>query len=344
MAVRLMSIRMRAHLLPCFQGLHMRSCIPEHQICNAIPAALQLQQFHICLMAADVADELFNFDEPGVLEDIYNPYWASLAKSLTRLKLAFSEAIPPEGAAALSQLSALQSLDIHGSRIADLQCDISFKLPQVTRLSFDGQAYGILDLDCPELKTFSLMDSSVQNLCGLGTSLRKFIVLEVGFPQNDEGSDTGDISDLLCMFPVNQMQELEALTMALRGRLTDRQLFGNLSHLTKLTLLDLCDTCMTQSAFPAALPTSLVQLEVGLPCGIPEYLERLPKLQEVLFNMLGTPAHLERPLSPFLAMPGLTSLAFNPRMKTCWHPQALGIFRQALIDINDSGSKLQLTF
>ena len=291
-----------------------------------------------------MAEELFNFDEPGVLKDIYNPYWASLAKSLTRLTLAFGKAIPPEGAAALSQLSALQSLDILGSRIVDLQCDISFRLPQVTELFFHGQAYGILDLDCPELKTFCLTDSSVQNLCGLGTSLRKLSVLEVGFPQNDEERDTDDISDLLCMFPVNQMRELEALTMLLRGRLTDGRLFGNLSHLTKLTLLDLCCTRMTQAAFPAALPTSLVHLEVDLPCGIPEYLERLPKLQKVLVNGLGTPAHLQRPLSPFLVMPGLTSLAFNPRTKTCWHPQVLGIFRQALIDINDSGSKLQLTF
>ena len=224
-------------------------------------------------------------------------------------------------------------------------CDISFSLPQVTGLSFGGQKYGILDLDCPKLQAFHLVESSVQNVFGVSTSLRRLVFLEVGFPQKDSGSDFDDALNLSCMFPVSKMQGLEALTMDLSGRLTDRQLFGNLSHLTKLTLLDLYDTCMTETAFPTALPNSLVHLMVRLPYGIPQYLERLPKLQEVKLYLPGTPARLTRPLSPFLAMPGLTSLAFKPEDEDIgWHPQMLGIFRQALIDINDSGSNLQLTF
>ena len=256
--------------MPKFQSTHQVCCIISSP---ATPALSQI------LLGAEAAKELFDFEE-GMLEAVYNPYWASLARCLTRLKLSFVDAIPPEGAAALSQLSALQSVDIYGSRI-NMLCNISFSLPQVTGLSFGGQKYGILDLDCPKLQAFHLVESSVQNVFGVSTSLRRLVFLEVGFPQKDSGSDFDDALNLSCMFPVSKMQGLEALTMDLSGRLTDRQLFGNLSHLTKLTLLDLYDTCMTETAFPTALPNSLVHLMVRLPYGIPQYLERLPKLQEV---------------------------------------------------------------
>ena len=257
--------------MPKFQSTHDVCCIISSP---ATPALSQI------LLGAEAAKELFDFEE-GMLEAVYIPYWASLARCLTRLKLAFAEAIPPEGAAALSQLSALQSLDIYGSRRTEMLCNISFKLPQVTRLSLGGQKYGILNLDCPKLQTFHLADSSVQNVFGVSTSLRRLVFLEVGFPQKDGSIDFDDVPNLSCMFPVSEMQGLEALTMDLLGRLTDRQLFGNLSHLTKLTLLDLYHTCMTETAFPTALPNSLVHLMVRVPYGIPQYLERLPKLQEV---------------------------------------------------------------
>ena len=321
--------------MPKFQSTHDVCCNISSL---ATPALSQI------LLGAEAATELFDFEE-GLLEAVYIPYWASLASCLTRLRLAFAEAIPPEGASALSQLSALQSLDIYGSRRTEMLCNISFKLPQVPRLSLGGQKYGILDLDCPKLQTFHLANSSVQNVFGVSTSLRRLVFLGVGFPQKDSRTDFDDVPNLSRMFPVSEMQGLEALTMDMLGRLTDRQLFGNLSHLTKLTLLDLYHTCMTETAFPTALPNSLVHLMVRLPYGIPQYLERLPKLQEVKLYMPGTPARLKRPLSPFLAVPGLTSLAFKPEDEDIgWHPQTLGIFRQALIDINDSGSKLQLTF
>lgn len=59
-------------------------------------------------------------------------------------------------------------------------------------------------------------------------------------------------------------------------------------------------------------------------------------------------AKLSRPLSPFLAMPGLTKLHFRPSFGLCgdidWEPQALRFLGQALVDIQESGKLLCFMF
>ena len=94
--------------------------------------------------------------------------------------------------------------------------------------------------------------------------------------------------------------------------------FKGLQQLTNLTTLLLGNQKMMGRATPTALPTSLQRFELNLESTAshmrtPETADGLSKLSTVKLCM---PIHqmvvLQRPMSPFLAMPGLGTLEFLP--------------------------------
>jgi len=158
----------------------------------------------------------------------------------------------------------------------------------------------------------------------------------------------------LQLFPLGRWQALRFLEIQNHGAqvpLADEQFLSELSSLTNLKTLQLGLLRVESSAFPKALPTSLQHVELNLydsNNGIPEAIEACTNLQSLSLRVPGKGAKLSRPLSPFLAMLGLTKLHFRPSFGLCgnidWEPQALRFLGQALVDIQESGKPLCFMF
>ena len=131
----------------------------------------------------------------------------------------------------------------------------------------------------------------------------------------------------------------------------DRALFQDLSCLTRLTSLRLRDMPIESQSLPTALPTSLQHLQMEVSYGnngIPVVIEALTNLQSLCLAIETHSGRLTRPLSPFLEMTGLTSMQFDSSDYSCgsviWEPQSLQILGHAVVQIVDSGSRLQLRY
>ena len=145
------------------------------------------------------------------------------------------------------------------------------------------------------------------------------------------------------------MRLLEIQNHGAQVPLADEQFLSELSSLNNLKTLQLGLLRVESSAFPKALPTSMQHVELSLSNSnnlVPEALEACTNLQSLGLRVPGKGAKLSRPLSPFLAMPGLTKLHFRPSFGLCgdWEPPALHFLGQALVDIQESGKPLFFMF
>ena len=153
-------------------------------------------------------------------------------------------------------------------------------------------------------------------------------------------------------FQLTSLQALQLLEVSVKTCHPDPvwlwgEAFKGLQQLTNL----LGSQKMVGRATPTALPTSLQRLELNLESiashtGIPETVDGLSKLSAVRLCM---PIHqmvvLQRPLSPFLAMPGLRILEFLPAdegFSIDWDDDALKLLTEAAAEMKLSGCELKL--
>ena len=154
------------------------------------------------------------------------------------------------------------------------------------------------------------------------------------------------------------LQSLEIWTQYndITPKVADEELLRSIRHLTSLTSLMLKDMYVESQALPIVLPATLQRLGLDISDaneGIPHFIEALPSLQRLCLRVAAEDTRLTRSLTPFLQMTGLTSLEFSPAAAEAempapnwiaWEPQALQLIAQALIQIQDSGSPLQLKY
>ena len=154
-------------------------------------------------------------------------------------------------------------------------------------------------------------------------------------------------------FSIGSLLGLQSLEISTdHGNLVrDRVLFQELSCLTQLTSLRLRDMPIESQSLPTALPTSLQHLQMEISDGnngIPMVIEALTNLQSLCLAVETHNGRLTRLLTPFLEMTGLTSLEFESSDydygHVMWQPQALQILGHAVVQIVDSGSRLQLRY
>lgn len=298
------------------------------------------------LLDADVANRYFG-SAPG--EELATLYWAPLASYLTHLQLNVTEYfdIFLQGISALCQLTALQELSLTGSR---QWCDVvSFSFPQLIHMYIKRLEFTELKLDCPQLLHIRIKDVQLGHLIGLGRSLES-MVLENSMRTFDENE--GLLPDL-AMDSLVGLQSLEIMREHDTPKVRDEELLRNIRHLTSLTSLLLKDMWVESQALPTVLPASLQRLELNISDaneGIPQAIEALPSLQRLCLVVAAENTKLTRPLIPFLQMTRLTSLDFCPAAGEAglrwieWEPQALQLIAQALVEIQDSGSQLQLKY
>lgn len=133
------------------------------------------------------------------------------------------------------------------------------------------------------------------------------------------------------------------------GTLTDTDILGDWSGLFHLTTLFMYAKAELQ-ALPKALPRCLQHVVLNLESsnrGIPAALEALPNLQTLTLYMAEHRAHLDRPLSAFVAMARLRKMEFvniRGRLRIEWRPEALKFIGQALAEIHETGSNLKLVW
>ena len=251
-------------------------------------------------------------------------------------------------------------------------------LPQLRSLSFYSCKCVTIDIDCPSLVTLLMKETEYAQLSVAAPSLRSFRILNclqdmfvyrlykcAPVSGADLGSESGAASEIACERPVqvvpfnfqlSHLQALQLLEVSVQTHHPDSvwlrgEAFKGLQQLTNLTTLLLGSQEMVGRATPTALPTRLQRLELNLESiashtGIPETVDGLSKLSTVRFWM---PIHqmvvLQRPLSPFLAMPGLRTLEFIPvdeGFPIDWDDDALKLLKEAAAEIMLSGSGLKL--
>ena len=301
----------------------------------------------------------------------------SLAGSLQQLSV--RELIDFPGAAGFwRELTNVQKVSLCGAMQSSSD-DVHVTLPQLKTLSLHYCQCQTIDIDCPSLVSLRIEKTRYVRLSVAAPSLRSLRILDclqdmfdVSRPRKRAavsgaqlGSEGKAASETACEpavpvapfhFQLTSLQALQLLEVSvktchpesvwLRG-----EAFKGLQQLTNLTTLLLGSQKMVGRATPTALPTSLQRLELNLKSiasqtGIPETVDGLSKLSIVRFCM---PVHmmvvLQRPLSPFLAMPGLRILEFLPAdegFPIDWDDDTLRLLKEAAAEIKLSGSELKL--
>ena len=287
-------------------------------------------------------------------QELATQYWAPLVPYLTHLQLSMTDdsGPAPYGISALCQLTTLQELRLAGAH--QRWEDVSFSFPQLTRMYIETLQLAELKIDCPQLLHIQLEDIGLEHLSGLGSSLKSMVLKSCmrNFAHNE---------GLLPSFAMGRLVGLQSLEICTESndistKVTDEELLRSIRYLTSLTSLMLKDMYVESQALPTVLPASLQQLGLDISDaneGIPHFIEALPSLQRLCLSVAAEDTKLTRSLTPFLQMTGLTSLEFSLAAAEAgmpapnwiaWEPQALQLIAQALIQIQDSGSQLQLKY
>ena len=273
-----------------------------------------------CGLAA-YAELLLGSQEPTLSyrNDFVEPYWASLASTLTTLKLRYSQDIGHATTCALNQLARLQDLSLDGiSSITTpdrMSAEVHLSLPQLQTLSISEFAHVKVALSCPQLKDLKLI------------GLHPLEALE-GIPQGIERVSLQSLAEAsLSLAEISGGQMLEQLTHLDTGGVlgqthenpADLGVFKQVFRICRLTSLR--TGCPLEKLTPldgpqCALPNSLQSLTLYLPLerGIPVVLEQLTHLRTfVVHHTSEALKHLDRPLDPFLDMPHLEILSLEGR-------------------------------
>lgn len=270
--------------------------------------------------------------------EVSEPYWACLSGSLRKLRLSLKFAATPKLASGLHQLTALQELELHGCM--DEWNSLSLPFPQLTSLRMSSMQIEVLELSSPRLGAAQFSDMRLGRLFGLGSSLRSLQLIYWSEPP----------VDLSTLFPLSNLQGLQKLEVELGVGAVNAAFLGDVPALSSLTSLLLLGAPLEAQALPVAMPASLQRWELDLrsdDAGLPEVIEALPNLQSVKLLAPERGVNLDRPLSRFVGMSALTRLEFEPGNNIEyieWPPRALNILGQAVADLADSRSKLQLLF
>ena len=231
-----------------------------------------------------------------------------MSASLTHLDLHIPEEVTEDMSAILCKLKGLQHLGLR----ADLdtayvipEALIILDLPLLEELVVGSFCSTVIRLDeCPKLQKLYLEDVRLEGFWRMPSSIRK-VCLHL-----TEGS-----APLEEIFSAQSAKLLEDLVLGEGCESTDPTTVQELCLNGKLKRLSL-DAAAASRAFSVgaswrAVPHTLedVTLELSLNKGIPKILEQLPKLKFLRMSHKGPdPAHLTRPLDPFLDMPRLEKL------------------------------------
>ena len=270
--------------------------------------------------------------------ELVSQYWSCMAASLTHLELHTQKDVTEDMSAILCQLASLQHLalcaDIN-SEFRNPEASITLDLPWLEELAISAFNSTRLTLNCPRLQELALDYVQLMGFSGMPSSIRE-LDLEVA-----EGSMSLDD-----IFPAHGAKLLEKLTLgdeefsridpAIVQKLC---LNGKLRH---LSINAAASKAFSVGASWRAVPHTLedVTLELPFDKGIPRILEQLPRLTALSLRHSGPqPAHLDRPLIPFLEMPRLEKLelvccgqsraAISRGAQCTWTPVALKLIGMA---------------
>ena len=239
-----------------------------------------------------------------------------MSSSLTKLKMAFREDIPPHLLPPLNQLTQLQGLLLEG--LGRTSATVPLQLPQLTKLTLKGFGSITVSLRCPQLKALKLLSlHRLQELRGMPDGVESLCLHTLGF----------GCVPLEQMLPAQGLKHLVQLRLQrCPGQLTRIREAYTPSNLTTL-LADETWTPLVPFQPPLqGLPCNLKQVLLCFPMhnGIPVVLEQLSNLESLrLFHIGPGQMHLTRSLDPFLDMLRLTVIALDGDWSGHWTPAAL---------------------
>ena len=263
------------------------------------------------LCAAD-AEALFRRQEPAPpmphRDGPLAPYWASLAGTLTRLDLQFSQSVVGATILPLSQLSRLQSLSL---RCHGWSADVKLSLPQLQELEIFAVQHACITLMCPQLRKLHVMSAA---------PLEAFDGIPLEIEDLSFSCLKDDSVSLYNMLGGRRLKQPKVLRVSMPPESYESPVAseGMKQVLRESKLTSLITDCPVEQLTPmqgsrCALPMSLQYLVLDLPLdrGIPLVLEQLTNLRVLaMTDTKQGPMHLDRSLDPFLDMKHLGSLAF----------------------------------
>ena len=234
----------------------------------------------------------------------------SMSAVLTCLDISTErEKVTEELSAALSQLTRLQRLKLHGDGTDESPVQppavINLDLPLLERLKISCCGLIAVRLSCPLLRELSLECATIQSFSGMPSHLQKvsLFLYEDSLPLQE-------------LIPAHVASHLEELELDEDFRAEDLKAVQDLCLDGKLRCLNI--GAYTRAGGPLcmdaswqAVPRTLqhVTLHVPLDAGIPRILEQFVSLVTLtLWHCLRSYMHLDRPLDPFLDMPRLKRL------------------------------------
>ena len=301
---------------------------------------------------AVTAKALFTMEQP----DLVSQYWSCMAASLTHLALNPPENVTEDMSAILCKLTSLQHLGLHAdwrSNSGYPDANITLDFPWLEDLVISSFLSTRLKLNCPRLQEFQLVYVQLLSFTGMPSSIRE-VDLEVA-----KGSMS--LSD---MFPAHGAKLLDKLTLGHEefflsidpAIIQELCLNGKLRH---LRIDDAASKSFSVGVSWRAVPHTLevITLELPLDNGIPRILEQLPRLMSLrLPHRSLKPAHLDRPLDPFLDMTRLGKLELvcgetcdelSRGTKCAWTPVALkfiGMAEKRIIQMRLTSPRRSVTF
>ena len=243
------------------------------------------------------------------------PYWLSLATSLTELTLTFKLEIGCATTSALNQLTRLRDLSLFGARNVVRgypKAHVELSLPQLETLEIFSFSHVWISLKCLQLEKLLLVGLHIlEVLQGLPHNIKRICLNNLG-----EGS--------LSLEEILQRQRLEQLTalwLWLRPETYEEPSVLEVikGEFKKGRLQGFATDCPLENLTPlrgpqCALPFSLMYLKLHLPLekGLPLVLEQLTGLKTLEITDAGEGRmHLDRPLDPFLDIVLLRLLTFS---------------------------------
>ena len=277
---------------------------------------------------AVTAKALFTMEQPGLVSQ----YWSCMAASLNHLELHTPVNVTEDMSAILSKLTGLQHLELHASVEEDFrlpEATITLALPWLEELVLSAFCSTRVKLNCPRLQKLHLDYVHLMGFHGMPSSIQE-MWLEVA-----EGSIS--VKDVFLAHGAKLLEKLtlgdEDFSSIDPAVVQELCLNGKLRH---LSINAAASKAFSVGASWQAVPHHLedVTLELPLDNGIPRILEQLPRLTALRLRHSGPqPAHLDRPLNPFLEMPrleklklvccGQTRAAISRGAQCTWTPVAL---------------------